>query len=229
MAGESEITPLIGERAAEMIKDGSVVGLGTGHAATEFLHALGKRVQAGMRIRGIPTSRASADLAQQLGIPLTTFDEVDAIDVDVDGADEVDPHLQLIKGYGGALVREKIVAAASKHLVILVGGEKLVPVLGSRGKLPVEVIPFGLRWCTRSLQMLDCIPHLRMQGTEPFATDNGNYILDCQVQPLSQPAALEQAILAIPGVVGTGLFLNMAHTVLIEHEKHVEVRQRSQS
>lgn len=229
MAGESEITPLIGERAAEMIEDDSVVGLGTGHAATEFLHALGKRVQAGMHVRGIPTSRASADLAQQLGIPLTTFDEVDSIDVDFDGADEVDPQCNLIKGYGGALVREKIVAAASKRLVILIGGEKLVPVLGTRGKLPVEVIPFGLRLCTRSLQLLDCIPHLRMHGNQPFVTDNGNYILDCQVKPLSQPAALEQAILAIPGVVGTGLFLNMAHTVLIEHEKHIEMRQRSEA
>jgi ribose 5-phosphate isomerase A len=219
----------IAERALEMISDGTVVGLGTGRAATAFIHALGERVRAGLRIRGLPTSRASADLARQLGIPLTTFEETDTIDVDVDGADEVDPHCDLIKGYGGALVREKIVAAASRRLVILVGPEKLVPVLGSRGILPVEVVPFGLALCRRRLAALDCVPQPRMHDGQLFVTDNGNYILDCKVAPLARPAELEQALRTIPGVVGTGLFLGMADTVLVQKDGTVEVRLRSQS
>ena len=162
---------VIADRALELISDGSVVGLGTGKAATAFLHALGPRVRAGLRVRGIPTSQASADLAGQLGIPLITFDETDTIDLDVDGADEVDPRCDLIKGYGGALVREKVVAAASRKLVILVGPEKLVPVLGSRGILPVEVLPFALAVCRRRLADLGCVPQLRTKDGKPFVTD----------------------------------------------------------
>src|SRR4051812_29118900 len=135
------------ERALELVPDGAVVGLGTGRAATAFIVALGERVRAGLRVRGVPTSQASADLAHQLGIPLTTLDEVEAIDVAVDGADEVDPRCDLIKGYGGALVREKIVAAAARQFVVLVGPDKLVAELGARGKLPVEVLPFGAAPC----------------------------------------------------------------------------------
>ena len=139
------------ERAFELITDGAIVGLGSGRAATQFVLALGRRVQQGFRVRGVPTSNAIADLARQEGIPLASLEEIDAIDVDVDGADEVDPHLNLIKGLGGALVREKIVAASARRLVILVGPEKLVPVLGSRGVLPVEVVPFGRALCQRRL------------------------------------------------------------------------------
>ena len=150
------------ERALEFISEGSIVGLGTGHAATEFIHALGERVRSGFGVRGVPTSQASADLAGQLGIPLVDFEAIEAIDVDVDGADEVDPHCNLIKGYGGALVREKIVAAASHKLVILVGPEKIVPVLGSRGKLPVEVVPFAVPLARRRLSALGCEPAVRI-------------------------------------------------------------------
>jgi ribose 5-phosphate isomerase A len=219
----------LAERALAFIPDGGVVGLGTGHAATAFLHALGERVRAGLRVRGVPTSQASAELARRLGIPLVSLDAVDQIDVDVDGADEVDPRCDLIKGYGGALVREKIVAASARRLVILVGPEKLVPVLGSHGKLPVEVVPFGLALCRRGLSALGCVPELRTHQGKPFVTDNGNLILDCRVGPLTRPAEMERAIRAIPGVVGTGLFLGMAHTVLIQNGSEVEVRQRSTS
>jgi ribose 5-phosphate isomerase A len=219
----------IAERALELIPDGGTIGLGTGHAATAFIHALGERVRAGLRVRGLPTSQASADLARQLGIPLVTFEEVDALDVDVDGADEVDPRGNLIKGYGGALVREKIVAAAARRLVILVGPEKLVPVLGSRGTLPVEVVPFGLSPCRRRLAALGCVPQLRRHEDRPFVTDNGNYILDCGISPLERPAEWEQALRAVPGVVGTGLFLDMAPTVLIQNGDAVEVRQPAKS
>jgi ribose 5-phosphate isomerase A len=219
----------IAECAVEMIPDGGVIGLGTGHAATAFIHALGERVAAGLRVRGLPTSQASADLARQLGIPLVTFEEVDTLDVDVDGADEVDPHGNLIKGYGGALVREKIVAGAARRLVILVGPEKLVPVLGSRGTLPVEVVPFGLGPCRRHLTALGCVPQLRRHEDRPFVTDNGNYILDCRISPLERPGEWEQALRGIPGVVGTGLFLDMAPTVLIQDGDSVEVRQPGKS
>jgi ribose 5-phosphate isomerase A len=202
--------------------------LGTGHAATDFIHALGQRVRSGFPVRGVPTSQASADLARQLGIPLVEFDAIEAIDVDVDGADEVDPQCNLIKGYGGALVREKIVAAASRKLVILVGPEKLVSVLGSRGKLPVEVVPFAVPLGRRRLSALGCDPVVRIDehNGKPHLTDNGNYILDCRIGPLAKPAELELAIREIPGVLGTGLFLDMADVVLIQHDSSVEIRQR---
>jgi ribose 5-phosphate isomerase A len=127
----------------------------------------------------------------------------------------VDPNLDLIKGYGRALVREKIVAASSRRLVILVGDEKLVPRLGTRGKLPVEVIPFALALCERRLRELGCRPILYREDDGPFVTDNGNHILDCQIEPISDALRLEMDIRAIPGVVGTGLFLGMAETVLV--------------
>jgi ribose 5-phosphate isomerase A len=217
----------IAAAALELIADSSVVGLGTGHAATAFIHALAERVQRGLHVRGIPTSQASADLARQLGIPLTTLEEAGAIDVAVDGADEVDPQLNLIKGYGGALVREKIVAAAARRFVVLVGPEKLVPILGTRGTLPVEVVPFGLTLCRQRLSALAHAAEQRMRDGIPFITDNGNAILDCRIGPLNHPAELEQQIRAIPGVVGTGLFLGMAHTVLIAHGDTVETRHRT--
>jgi ribose 5-phosphate isomerase A len=219
----------IAERALELIPDGSMVGLGTGQAATAFLHALGERVKAGLRVRGVPTSQASALLARQLGIPLVTFDDVEGLDVDVDGADEVDPQCDLIKGYGGALVREKIVAGAAKRVIILVGTEKLVATLGARGILPVEVVPFGLVPSRRRLEALGLPSQPRAHDGKLFVTDNGNYILDCRVAPLARPAELEQTLLAVPGVVDTGLFLGMASTVLIQRGESVEVRERSTS
>ena len=129
----------IAERAVAMVRDGSVLGLGNGRAATAFIHVLGEHVRAGLHVRGVPTSQASAELAKQLGIPIASLGDVEGLDLDVDGADEVDPSCNLIKGLGGALVREKIVASAARQLVILVGPEKLVPVLGAHGVLPVEV------------------------------------------------------------------------------------------
>lgn len=218
--------PSMAEMALEFIKDGDVVGLGTGRAATAFVRALGDAVKAGLRVTGVSTSQVTAALAAQLGIPLATLEEVSSIDVTFDGADEVDPKLDLIKGYGGAHVREKIVAASSRRLVILVGAEKLVPVLGSRGILPVEVVPFGLSLCRRRLMELGCHPTLREHDGQPFVTDNGNHILDCGISPLLEPAAFEQTILGIPGVVGTGLFIGMADTVLVQDGDAVQVKQR---
>jgi ribose 5-phosphate isomerase A len=225
MSAAPPALPTIADRAAGLVESGMTVGLGTGRAATAFIESLGGKVQAGLPIRGVPTSEASAQLAMKLGIPLATLDEVDHLDLTIDGADEVDPRGNLIKGYGGALVREKIVAAASRKLVILVGEGKLVPVIGSRGKLPIEVLKFGLAATARHLGLLGLRPQLRQTGGQPFVTDNGNYILDCGTDPLDRPAELEARILSIPGVVGTGLFLGMADMVLVQRGSQVEVNE----
>jgi ribose 5-phosphate isomerase A len=214
------------ERALEFIPDGSAVGLGSGRAATQFVKLLGERVQAGFRVRGVPTSPATADLATQLGIPLVSLEDAMPLDVTVDGADEVDPQLNLIKGFGRALVREKIVAAASKKLVILVGRNKLVSKLGQRGKLPVEVVPFGLPLCRRRLMDLGCMPVPYTQNGNLFLTANGNHILDCGIDPITDPVKLEAEIRAIPGVVGTGLFLGMTDSVLIGDEEFRLVEEK---
>jgi ribose 5-phosphate isomerase A len=218
------------ERALELVPDNSLIGLGSGRAAQAFVRALGDRVRSGaLHVRGVPTSEETADLARQVGIPLTTLSEVDSLDLTIDGADEVDANLDLIKGYGRAMVREKVVAASSRGLVILVGEEKLVARLGARGKLPVEVIPFALPLCTRRLRDLGCNPTLWAEDGRPRMTDNGNHILDCAVQPIADPVRLEADIRAIPGVVGTGLFLGMATVVLVGDDKDfglIEEKQR---
>ena len=202
-----------------------MVGLGTGHAATAFIHELALRLRKGLRVRGIPTSQASADLAIKLGIPLTSLEQSPTIDVDVDGADEVDPQGNLIKGYGGALVRERIVAASARRFVVLVGSEKLVPQLGSRGKLPLEVVPFALPTCRQALARMGFEAEVRHDGTRPWLSDNGNPILDCRIPLLDDPLAVEATLRAIPGVVGSGLFLGMRPTIVIQHADRIEVRE----
>lgn len=203
----------LGRYAVRFVKPGQTIGLGTGHAASAFIRALG---ESGMRVRGVPTSNASADLGRECGIEIVTLAEVDRLDADFDGADEVDPRLNLLKGFGGALVREKIVVAASKKFYVLVGPEKLFPRLGARKRLPVEVVPFGSAFVTRSVARLGmkATPRMNPDGSE-FITDNGNPILDCAVRDIRNPAKLERDLLGIPGVVGTGLFVGMASTVLV--------------
>jgi ribose 5-phosphate isomerase A len=203
----------LGAEALAQVKDGDVVGLGTGQAATAFIRALGAAVKAGLAVTGVPTSEVSAALARTLGIPLVP--EPVGLDLAVDGADEVDPRLDLVKGYGGALVREKVVAAAARRFVVLVGSEKLVPTLGARGRLPVEVVRFAMPFCRRRLTELGYPPTLRGTAGAPVVTDNGNLILDAAVRSIPDPAALDASLRAIPGVVGTGLFVGMAHTVLV--------------
>ena len=223
----SEAPEASAQAALQFVEDGQTLGLGTGRAATAFVRALGARVQQGLRVRGVPTSEATAAVAAEVGIPLLTLAEAGRLDTTFDGADEVDPELDVIKGYGGALVREKIVAASSDRLVILVGAEKLVGTLGERGKLPVEVLDFGRELCARQLAALGCEPSVRKtdDGAE-YRTDNANPILDCKVSGISDPAALETAILAIPGVLGTGLFVGMADAVIVQDGDAVEVRRR---
>jgi ribose 5-phosphate isomerase A len=216
----------IDQKALEYIHDGALVGLGSGRAATAFVRALGARVKAGLRIRGVPTSEGTAAVAREVGIPLTTLEDIEQLDLTVDGADEVDPKLDLIKGYGAALVREKIVAASSKRLVILVGDEKLVPVLGARGILPVEVVPFAEALCRRRLRALGLESQTRMKDGRPLVTDNGNHIFDCKVSAIADPAKLDRDILQIPGVLGTGIFAGMADVVLVQRGDAVEVLER---
>jgi ribose 5-phosphate isomerase A len=217
------------ERALEMIPDGTTIGLGSGRAATAFIKALGARVQAGgLRVRGVPTSNATAGLAREVGIEVVTLAEAGELSVAVDGADEVAPNLDLIKGYGRALVREKIVAAAARQFIILVGHEKLVGQLGGRGKLPVEVLEFALPLAQKRLSELGCRPVPYLQDGQLFHSDNGNPILDCAIGPLDDPLRLEAEIRAIPGVVGSGLFLNMADQVLIGHEDTFDLIEQKQ-
>jgi ribose 5-phosphate isomerase A len=221
------------ERALELVPSDSRIGLGSGRAAQEFVKALAERIRNGrLRVQGVPTSEETARLAKQEGVSLLTLAEAGILELTVDGADEVDPNLDLIKGYGRALVREKVVAASSRRLIILVGEEKLVPQLGTRGKLPIEVIPFALPLCERRLGELGCRPVPYRQGNSLFLTDNGNHILDCQVRPIADPAKLELDIRAIPGVVGTGLFLGMADTILVGERvsfRLIEERRRAVS
>jgi ribose 5-phosphate isomerase A len=215
------------ERALEFIQPGDNVGLGSGRASSEFIKLLGARVRAGLQVRGVPTSSASEHLAREVGVPLLSLADALPLALTVDGADEVDPHLNLIKGYGRALVREKIVAAASRRLVILVGPGKEVPVLGSRGKLPVEVVPFALPLCQQRLAALGCDPVPCEVDGKLFVTDNGNYLLDCRIAPILHPEEFEAHVRAIPGVVGSGLFLGMADTVLVGDEGFNLIAERN--
>ncbi len=203
-----------------------MIGLGSGRAASAFIRALGDEARRGRAVRGVATSETSARLARRVGIPLTGLEEP-SVDVTVDGADEVDPALNLIKGYGGALVRERIVAAASERQIILVRGDKLVPVLGSRGRLPLEVVPFALPFVLRRLARPGCEPTVRSVGGRPVLSDNGNLIVDCGVEPIEDAAALERWLRAIPGVVDTGLFLGTADTVLVADGEAVKELRRT--
>jgi len=199
--------------AMRYVKPGQTLGLGTGRAAGAFIRALGA---SRIPVRGVPTSLASEELARECGIELVGLGDVKRIDIDFDGADEVDPRLNLIKGYGGALVREKVVAAASRKVVILVGPEKLVPKLGAQHRLPVEVVRFAEPVVLRELARLGLKGRDRMDGDgNQFLSDNGNLIIDCHVTKIENPSRLEREILSIPGVVGTGLFVKMTDMVLV--------------
>jgi ribose 5-phosphate isomerase A len=223
---DEEAAALAAAALAE-VPPGGLVGLGTGRAASAFIRALGRAVTAGLQVTGVPTSEASARLARSLGIPLR--DEPIALDVAVDGADEVDPRLDLLKGFGGALVREKVVAAAARRFVVLVGADKLVKALGARGRLPVEVVPFAAEFCRRRLAELGYPPVVRLQDGRPFVTDNGNVVLDAAVASIPDPGGLDRTLREIPGVVGTGLFVNMAHAVLVWEEGRARMLTRASS
>jgi ribose 5-phosphate isomerase A len=221
MANEKE-KEAAGRAAAKLVKDGDVVGLGTGSTAYFAVVALGERVKAGMKIVGIPTSTKTADLARGFGIPLTTFDEHPEIDITIDGADEFDPQLRLIKGGGGALLREKVVASASKKMVVVADSGKLVPVLG-KFPLPIEIISFARAVVEKKIIALGASPKLRTKPDgSPYITDNGNQILDCNFGKIADPPALALTLSNIPGIVEHGLFIGLASVALVGRGDRVE-------
>lgn len=210
-----ESKQLVGERAVESVRDGMVVGLGTGSTAIWAIRKIGARVAEGLRIQAVPTSMASEELARKLHIPLVGLEEIEDIDLTIDGADEVDEQLRLIKGGGGALLREKVVASLTRQQIIVVDESKLVRRLGAF-PLPVEVIPFAWHPVSRQIEALGCSPKRRQaEDGRPFVTDNGNYILDCRFKVIEEPADLNRILHLIPGVVETGLFVDMADRVLV--------------
>ena len=220
--------------ALEFVKDGMIVGLGTGSTSASFVRQLGERVRQGLRVKGVPTSEATRNLAEQVGVPLLEISQVTAIDVDVDGADEIDPGFRLIKGGGGALLREKIVAAASKRMVVIADESKWVETLGAF-PLPVEVTRFGFALTQarieQALRATGCTGRevtLRVSGkaNEPVITDGGNYILDAHAERIPDADALGAALKEIAGVVEHGLFLGLAHTVILGKAKGAEVKTR---
>ena len=213
-----------GEVAVGLVQDGMVVGLGTGSTATFAIDALAQRVRQGSRIVGIPTSERSAAQARGAGIPLATLEEHHRIDLTIDGADEIERGaLNLIKGLGGALLREKIVAAASERLVIVADALKLVDRLGTGVPVPVEVVPFGWQTTAERLARLGADPVLRRDSAgQPFRTDGGNLIVDCRFAAIADPAALEQALSHVVGVVESGLFIGMADLVLVAGDDGVQ-------
>lgn len=207
------------------VKDGQVVGIGTGSTAAHFIRLLGEAVKNGLRIKGIPTSVRSGELAASLGIPLTTLDECQQIDVTVDGADEFDEQLRLIKGGGGALLREKIVASASRQLVIVADASKRVSPLG-KFPLPVEVIKFAESLVTKKIETLGARVTLRRQADgKPFVTDENNHILDCHFGKIADPDALARHLSDMPGIVEHGLFIGMASVVLMANGNEIAERR----
>jgi ribose 5-phosphate isomerase A len=213
---------LAGRAAAQLVRDGEVVGLGTGSTAYFAVLELGERVKTGLKIVGIPTSVATADLARKVGIPLVTLNQQPVIDIDIDGADEIDPKLRLIKGGGGALLREKVIAAVSKRMVVVADSSKLVQTLG-KFPLPVEVISFARTPVEKKISSLGATVKWRTRPDGSlYMTDNGNPILDCSFGRIEDPPALARMLGDIPGVVEYGLFIGFASVALVGRGERVE-------
>ncbi len=204
-----------GAQAADLVQDGMVIGLGTGSTALWTIRRLGERVRReGLRVTAVPTSENTRTLAAGEGIALTTLEDTQELDLAIDGADEIDPAGHLIKGGGGALLREKLVAGAAREFVVVADSSKQVAVLG-RFPLPVEVAPFAWALTARRVASTGCAWRLRKQGDQPFVTDNGNYILDCEYGSIASPADLHTRLKLLPGVVETGLFIGMAAAAVV--------------
>jgi ribose 5-phosphate isomerase A len=217
-------------KATDYVHDGMVVGLGTGTTSRHLIIALGERVRAGLRIQAVPTSHDTATLARQSGIPLIESDNAWMIDVAIDGADQVDPALNLVKGGGGALLKEKIVAAAAKRFVVMVDHTKLVPALGGSFPLPIEVVPFG--WGSTALHIERVSGGravLREHHGTVFQTEAGHVILDLHMPTINDPAALETALNQIPGIVETGLFIGRTTILIVGRAQGVDVTHAPES
>lgn len=214
-------------RAVAEVEDGMVLGLGSGSTVAFAVEALAARIAEGLRVVVIPSSRTTAILARQLGVPLTSFAQHRRIDVTIDGADQVERGtLNLVKGLGGALLREKIVASASNRMIVVVDESKLVDRLGRSTPLPVETVSFGWQITLDRLSALGCEPRLRLAGDDPFTTDSGNYIIDCAITEIPEPSALEARLSAIIGVVESGLFIGLASKIVVGRPGGVEVIER---
>lgn len=222
---EDQLKQAAAEVAVGLVEDGMIVGLGTGSTAKFAVDALGKRVKEGLHIVGIPTSEATARQARSVGIRVSSLAEHIEVDLTIDGADEIQRgSLDLIKGHGGALLREKVVASASRRLVIIADDTKLVDQLGTHFALPVEVVPFGWQAAERKLQQLGAHTKLRPGPDEkPFVTDGGNFIVDCTFSPIRDPAALDRALNSVVGVVEHGLFLQMTSRAIVSGQDGVRV------
>jgi len=216
---------LAARASLRFVQDGQIVGLGTGSTAAYAVRLLGEKVRDGLRIKGIPTSARTRELAASLGIPLTSFDEFQQIDVTIDGADEIGPGLQLIKGGGGALLREKVVASASKKLVIIADSSKQVAALG-HFPLPVEVVGFAQPLVAKRIRALGATVKLRQDSSgKPYVTDEGHHILDCSFGRIADPPALARALSDMPGVMEHGLFIGMASVALVgKNDEVIELR-----
>ena len=205
-----------GAAAAELVRDGTVIGYGTGRAATAALEALAKRVQGGLRVRGVPTSQRTAELAHRLGLPLADLSEVDGLDLVIDGADEVDPHRQVLKGGGGALTREKLVALAARQRVLVLEESKLVQRLGSLRGLPIELLAFG--WTQTLARIAAVLPGAvlrRGPDGAPWPSDNGALLCDAPIPPGADLRALASELKALAGVIEHGLFLDLSPTLVV--------------
>ena len=214
------------EAACEYVKDGMIVGLGSGSTAELAVTKIGDLVRNGLSIRGIPTSDATKILAESEGIPLIDFSKTMFIDLTIDGADEIDANLNMIKGGGAALLREKIVASASREEIIIVSGSKLVQQLGEF-PLPVEVIPFGWQVVFNQLESLQGNPELRLKQGQPSVTDQGNFIVDCHFRKIENPEQLEQHLNMIPGVVENGLFINLCTRMIMADGENIILKNRN--
>lgn len=214
---------LTGEKAAEYIKDGMTIGLGTGSTAYYAIKKVGELVRNGLNIKAVPTSKETAELAAEEGIELVELAEVEGLDLTIDGADEVDKNFNLIKGGGGALLREKIVASAAEKLIIVVDESKLVEYLGAF-PLPVEITPFSWQYTQRMIEKFSCSSKIRKEDGEIFITDNGNYILDCDFDKIEDPSKLTVELNKLPGVVENGIFAKMAEIIVVGYnDGRVEV------
>jgi ribose 5-phosphate isomerase A len=214
------------QRAIEFIQAGQIVGLGTGSTAKFAIEGVARLVQDGLNLTAVATSVATELMAQELGIRVADLNEVAGVDITIDGADEVDDNFNMIKGGGGALTREKLVALASVKRVIIVDEHKLVSMLGEVWPLPVEVLPFGWTRAALMLTALGCTADLRVNQGSPFVTDNGNYILDCKFAAITNPAETERKIKLLPGVIESGLFTGIADVLVVGFDDRAEIRER---
>ncbi|WP_404456185.1 ribose-5-phosphate isomerase RpiA [Virgibacillus necropolis] len=213
---------IAGEHSVQFIEDGMTVGLGSGTTVYWMMKKLGELVKKGLVVHGVPSSRKTERWAHEFGISLKTLAEIDEIDIAIDGADEIDGQLNLIKGGGGSLVREKIIDSFANHLIIIADESKMVSELGSY-PLPIEVTPFGWEITAKKISQLGCKPEIRVKDNQVFISDNGNHILDCRFERISDPKTLHENLKLLVGVVETGLFIEMTDKVIIGKDQEIDI------